>query len=151
MCLEMFLVNRKNKNRKSHITESLKDIEPRQKEKIISTIHKDNFKFFFWQFFYSLFLIHNWTLVISYVRCLCMLSWINILFYFHFCAIIYAVCCLVASVMSDSVQPHRLALQAPLSMPFSRQEYLSGLPCPLPGKLPIDHWNITSIFYHPEY
>ena len=28
------------------------------------------------------------------------------------------------------------ALQAPLSMEFSRQEYWSGLPCPSPGNLP---------------
>ena len=28
-----------------------------------------------------------------------------------------------------------IALQAPLSMGFSRQEYSSGLPCPLPGDL----------------
>ena len=34
-------------------------------------------------------------------------------------------------------QPHGLvARQAPLSMGFSRQEYLSGLPCPPPGNLP---------------
>ena len=29
-----------------------------------------------------------------------------------------------------------VACQAPLSMGFSRQEYWSGLPCPLPGDLP---------------
>ena len=29
-----------------------------------------------------------------------------------------------------------VARQAPLSMGFSRQEYLSGLPCPPPGDLP---------------
>ena len=29
-----------------------------------------------------------------------------------------------------------VALQAPLSMGFSRQEYCSGLPCPPPGNLP---------------
>ena len=29
-----------------------------------------------------------------------------------------------------------IALQAPLSMRFSRQEWWSGLPCPPPGKLP---------------
>ena len=29
-----------------------------------------------------------------------------------------------------------VALQAPLSMGFSRQEYWSGLPCPAPGDLP---------------
>ena len=32
--------------------------------------------------------------------------------------------------------PWTVALQAPLSMRFSRQEYWSGLPCPLPGDLP---------------
>ncbi|ELR59374.1 hypothetical protein M91_12867, partial [Bos mutus] len=37
--------------------------------------------------------------------------------------------------------------QAPLSMGFSRQEYWSGLPCPLPGDLPnsgIDPTSLTS-------
>ena len=34
------------------------------------------------------------------------------------------------------VTPFTVALQAPLSMGFSRQEYWSGLPCPLPGDLP---------------
>jgi len=29
-----------------------------------------------------------------------------------------------------------IALQAPLSMGFSRQKYWSGLPCPSPGDLP---------------
>ena len=29
-----------------------------------------------------------------------------------------------------------ITLQAPLSLEFSRQEYGSGLPCPLPGDLP---------------
>ena len=32
--------------------------------------------------------------------------------------------------------PWTIALQAPLSMGFSRQEYCSGLPCPPPGDLP---------------
>ena len=32
--------------------------------------------------------------------------------------------------------PWTLVHQAPLSMGFSRQEYSSGLPCPLPGHLP---------------
>ena len=44
--------------------------------------------------------------------------------------------CLVASVVFNSLQPHRLALQAPLSMGFSRQKYWSGLPFPSPGDLP---------------
>ena len=30
--------------------------------------------------------------------------------------------------------PGTVALQAPLSIEFSRQEYWSGLPCPFPGK-----------------
>ena len=32
--------------------------------------------------------------------------------------------------------PWIVALQAPLSMDFSRQEYWSGFPCPPPGDLP---------------
>ena len=32
--------------------------------------------------------------------------------------------------------PGTIALQAPLSMGFSRQEYWSGLPCPSPGDRP---------------
>ena len=45
----------------------------------------------------------------------------------------YIVLCLV---MSDSFCPWTVALQAPLSMGFSRQEYWSGLPCLPPGYLP---------------
>ena len=44
---------------------------------------------------------------------------------------------LVTSVTSDSLPtPWTVAHQAPLSMGFSRQEYCSGLPSPLPGDLP---------------
>ena len=42
----------------------------------------------------------------------------------------------VASIMSDSATLCTVALQAPLSMGFSRQEYWSGLPFPSPGDLP---------------
>ena len=35
-----------------------------------------------------------------------------------------------------TVTPWTAALQAPLSMGFSRQEYQSALPCPPPGDLP---------------
>ena len=38
--------------------------------------------------------------------------------------------------MSESLQPHQQAHQCPQSMRFSRQEYWSGLPFPLPGDLP---------------
>ena len=48
----------------------------------------------------------------------------------HIC--IYMHACLVTSVMSDSlVTPWTVALRAPLSMGFYKQEYWSGLPCPL--------------------
>ena len=63
--------------------------------------------------------------------------------------------CVSHSVMSYSVQPHRLAHQPPLSMGFSRQEYWSGLPCPPPGDLPhpesslsllhLRHWQAGSL------
>ena len=45
-------------------------------------------------------------------------------------------CVLSCSVVSDSLRPHGLGLQAPLSMGFPRQEYWSGLPFPPPGVLP---------------
>ena len=44
-------------------------------------------------------------------------------------------CCLVASVRLFSI-PWTAALQAPLSMGFSRQEYWSRLPFPSPNDLP---------------
>ena len=40
------------------------------------------------------------------------------------------------SVVSDSVTPWTVALQAPLCMGFSREEYWNGLPFPSPGDLP---------------
>ena len=40
------------------------------------------------------------------------------------------------SVVSDSAIPWTAALQAPLSMGFSRQEYWSGLPHPPPEDIP---------------
>ena len=48
------------------------------------------------------------------------------------------------SAVSDSLQSHG-ACQAPLSMRFSRQEYWSGLPCPLPGDLPNSGIEPTSL------
>ena len=52
-------------------------------------------------------------------------------------------CCVMLnhSVVSGCLQPHDcVALQAPLSMGFPRQEYWSGLPFPSPG----DHPDPTS-------
>ena len=40
------------------------------------------------------------------------------------------------SVIPDSLRPHTVAHQAPLSMRFSRQGYWNGLPFPSPGDLP---------------
>ena len=40
------------------------------------------------------------------------------------------------SVEFDSATLKTVASQAPLSMGFSRQEYRSGLPCPIPAELP---------------
>ena len=47
-------------------------------------------------------------------------------------------CCAVLSrsVVSDSATPWTAARHARLSMGFPRQEYWSGLPCPLPGDPP---------------
>ena len=42
----------------------------------------------------------------------------------------------LSSVTSDSLQPHGLAHQVPLSMGFSRQKYWSGLPFLTAGDLP---------------
>ena len=43
---------------------------------------------------------------------------------------------LSCSVVSDSLTPWTVAIQAPLCMGFSRQEYWSGLPFPSPGNFP---------------
>ena len=58
-------------------------------------------------------------------------------------------CCMhagsVASVGSDSATPWPVALQAPLSTGFSRQEHWSGLPGPPPGDLPDAGIELTSL------
>ena len=43
---------------------------------------------------------------------------------------------LVTKLGLTLVTPLTVARQAPLSIEFPRQEYWSGLPCPLPGDLP---------------
>ena len=47
--------------------------------------------------------------------------------------------------MSDLVTPWTLALPAPQSMGFSRQEYWSGLSCSPPGDLPNPGIKSTSL------
>ena len=44
-------------------------------------------------------------------------------------------CCLLAQSCPTLCDPMDIACQAPLSMGFSRQEYLSGLPFPSPGSM----------------
>ena len=44
--------------------------------------------------------------------------------------------------------PWTVALQAPVSMEFSRQEYWSGLPCPPPGDLPDPGIELVSLKSH---
>ena len=58
--------------------------------------------------------------------------WLKLFLGYYFMCV-----CQVASIVSDSLRPLKtVAHQAPLSMGFSRQDYWSGLPCPLPGDLP---------------
>ena len=58
----------------------------------------------------------------------------------------YVYSALSGSVMSDPfVTPRTVALQAPLSMEFSRQEYWSGFPFPSPGDLPDPGIELTSL------
>ena len=47
-------------------------------------------------------------------------------------------CTCACSVVSDSLRHYGLTIahQAPLSIGFPREEYLRGLPIPLPGDLP---------------
>ena len=51
------------------------------------------------------------------------------------CYLNYYVCVYMCSVMSNSATLWLVAHQAPLSMGFSRQDYWSGLPFPIPGDL----------------
>ena len=66
---------------------------------------------------------------------------------FWFILLLYICCSLLFShlVMSDSfATPRTVACQVPLSMGFLRQEYLSGLPFPSPGNLPISGIELAS-------
>ena len=64
----------------------------------------------------------------------------ELFFQFHKRSVfIFVICCAMLSCFSHVwlfVTLWTVALQAPLSMGFSRQEYWSGLPCPPPGDLP---------------
>ena len=62
-----------------------------------------------------------------------LISFVLTIFFKNIC-LSYYVC--VLSHVQLFVTPWILALQAPLSIGFSRKEYWSGLPFPLPGDLP---------------
>ena len=70
---------------------------------------------------------------------------------------IYIYACLLScfSYVQLFVTPWNLAHQAPLSIGCSRQEYWSGLPCPLPRDLPdphllhLLHWQVGSLSLPP--
>ena len=54
---------------------------------------------------------------------------------------------LVAKSCLTLATPLIVVCQAALSMGFSKQEYWSGLPCPLPGLL---HWQVDSLPSEPR-
>ena len=53
-------------------------------------------------------------------------------------------CVCVLSHVQSSVTPWTVALQGPLSMEYSRQEYWNGLPFPSPGDLSNPGTELTS-------
>ena len=55
---------------------------------------------------------------------------------FLFFLLVIICCCLVAKLCLALATSWTVALQAPLSVEFPRQEYWSGLPFPSPGDLP---------------
>ena len=78
------------------------------------------------------------SLWVSLLSLFCVLGWkVRLL--------IWCVCVCAHSIMSDSVTPGTVTHQAPLSMEFSRQEYLGGLTFPPPGDLPDPGIESTSL------
>ena len=51
----------------------------------------------------------------------------------------------ILSRVQLSCDPRTIALQAPQTMEFSRQEYWSGLPFPIPGDLPDPRMEALSV------
>ena len=81
--------------------------------------------------------------------CVCSSPRQNLSYRLHFFS---GYACAVCSVVSDSVTPWTLTLQAPQSMGFSRQEYWNGLPFPSPlvviglFRFPMLLWNTFEKF-----
>ena len=59
-------------------------------------------------------------------------------------------CMLRCSALSNSAASWTVALQAPLSVGFPRQEYKSGLPFPSPGDLPDPGINLCLLHFTTE-
>ena len=86
----------------------------------------------------------------------CAVQYTLVAYIFHLFLIFYLFGCMhacwVASVVCNSWQTYGLQPARFLSMGLSRQEYRSGLPCPLPGDLPNPgikpaslHWQVGSL------
>ena len=85
----------------------------------------------FWTFFplKSLFILHFCTFTTYLIEVVTMCNFLLFLFF----ACMYAQ---LPSHVGLFANPWTVALQAPLSMGFSRQEYWNGLPFPSPGDFP---------------
>ena len=69
--------------------------------------------------------------------CVCACMCTHIEEFVYVCVHVHACAHMLSGlVMSDSLRPHGLYDQVPLSIEFSRQEYWSGLPFPTPRDLP---------------
>ena len=72
---------------------------------------------------------------VSEYECECVWVCVYVCEYVCVCVSVCVWVCVFHSVIWLFVTPWTAACQAPLSMVFSRQEYWSGLLCPLPGDL----------------
>ena len=80
---------------------------------------------------------------VSFMVFLKILLYINFVFLEYIYVCVYT--CSVTKLCPTLATPWTVAHQAPLSMGFSRQEYWSGLPCPLPVDLPNPGIELTSM------
>ena len=90
----------------------------------------------FWLLYGRSVAILIWSLHYKYVTHFCHLLWESLLLKISYCYLVTSVMCDPMDFTSLCATLWIVAYQASLSMDFSRQEYWSGLPCPLPGDLP---------------
>ena len=94
--------------------------------------------FFFFSLYFSLFPRFTYSSYEPSYGCPEAVSWgwVGVCVCVCVCVCVY-VCVCAHAQLCLTLWPHGLvALQAPLSMEFSRQEYWSGLPFPTPGDIP---------------